>query len=556
MKYSGFKRLNVMKKIVVLLFILVLGLVGMNSLFHDGFYTSHDGWHQVARLYHFNEALIDGQFPPRWGGLLLNGFGYPLFFFSYHLPWWLGVIFLRLGFNIFDAIKAVFILTYLASGFTFYLFAKKFFGGSAGVVGALVYLFTPYRFAVILVRANIGEAVSFVFVPLIFLTLYELSDKFTLRWLLIGAVSIAGLILSHLMIAPLLLIPLLFCGLVFLRFARNKLHFLVSTLLFGFLGICLSSYYLIPAIFYQPQTVFKQVYEHLYETHFTPLSKLLYSPWGYGALGTSGEMSRQVGLVIWLVLFLSIVIVGWRFVKKKMDQHDVLTLIYISSFILSLVLMLPVSKVVWSYYSRYSVVDFPWRLLAITTFSGSFLSTYVISRIQPAKWQLIGIVLLSLAVFYTNRNHMRVNQYTKIPLSLYIDSELTTNTDDEYLPRGVDRGFSRKKEPVSLNKALAVKDVHIRTNRINFAYFVETDEKTDIFHLYFPGWIARLDGQVIPVHHGTQGNIQLDLLRGNHKVDIFFEGDLLVKIANYITLVTLIVMFSLLLYRGMLKTKR
>jgi hypothetical protein len=269
--------------------------------------------------------------------------------------------------------------------------------------------------------------------------------------------------------------------------------------------------------------VFKQIYEHLYATHFTPLSKLLYSPWGYGALGTPGEMSRQVGLVIWIVLILAIVIVSWRAVKKKIDQYDILALIFISSFILSLVSMLSVSKFVWNYYSKFFVVDFPWRLLAITTFFGSFLSVYIVSRIKSARWQVIGILLLSLAVFYTNRNHMRVNQYTNIPLSLYIDSELTTNTDDEYLPRGVDRGFSRKKEPVVLNKAVVIKDVRIRTNRISFNYSAEKDEKTDIFHLYFPGWIAWVDGQMIAVNRGTQGNIQLDLLRGNHEVNIFLK---------------------------------
>ena len=78
-----------MKKIdwLIIFLITVLSVFVLKDLFKPYFYTSHDGIHQVVRLYYFDQALRDGQIPPRWAGGLLNGFGYPLFIFSYHLPW-------------------------------------------------------------------------------------------------------------------------------------------------------------------------------------------------------------------------------------------------------------------------------------------------------------------------------------------------------------------------------------------------------------------------------------------------------------------------------------
>ena len=120
-RYFRYSMQTRLKHYILIIGLIIISLVGVKGLFHSGFYTSHDGWHMVARLYYFYQSLQDGQFPPRWGGLLLNKFGYPLFIYSYHLPWWIGSVFMYLGFNIFDAIKGTFILTYVLSGITMYL---------------------------------------------------------------------------------------------------------------------------------------------------------------------------------------------------------------------------------------------------------------------------------------------------------------------------------------------------------------------------------------------------------------------------------------------------
>ena len=97
--------------------ILLISLLGVKALFHSGFYTSHDGRHQIIRLRHFHQGLVDGQLPVRWAGTALKGYGYPLFIFTYRLPFWIAELGYLVFKNLANAIKFAFILTYIFSGF-------------------------------------------------------------------------------------------------------------------------------------------------------------------------------------------------------------------------------------------------------------------------------------------------------------------------------------------------------------------------------------------------------------------------------------------------------
>lgn len=111
----------VRKHLGPVLIILIFSLVGIKALFYPGLYSAHDIWHQVARFYHYSKAVSDGQIPPYWIGNLANGYGYPLFFFSYHLPWILGLPFLGLGISIPETLKILFVFSYILSGIFMYL---------------------------------------------------------------------------------------------------------------------------------------------------------------------------------------------------------------------------------------------------------------------------------------------------------------------------------------------------------------------------------------------------------------------------------------------------
>jgi hypothetical protein len=141
---------------ISLLLVFISGLVGVKALLHSGFYTSHDGEHQLVRQYVLDQGLGDGQIPVRFSRKLYNGYGYPLFVFTYRLPFYAGEVFRLAGFSFADSIKAVFLIGYILSGLTMFWFARRW-GNFAGVGAAILYMWPPYRFSVMFVRAALGE---------------------------------------------------------------------------------------------------------------------------------------------------------------------------------------------------------------------------------------------------------------------------------------------------------------------------------------------------------------------------------------------------------------
>ena len=82
-------------------------------------------------------------------------------------------------------------------------FARRW-GNFAGVISAILYMWAPYRFSVIFVRSALGEHVAAVFVPLLFASVSGRKNK-NVNYVL-GAVSLAGLFLSHVMMAQMTLL--------------------------------------------------------------------------------------------------------------------------------------------------------------------------------------------------------------------------------------------------------------------------------------------------------------------------------------------------------------
>src|SRR3989339_489828 len=194
-----------MKKsiLVSILIILIFGFLGSKALFHSGFYTSHDGEHQLVRQYVFEQGLKDRQIPVRFNRQIYNGFGYPLFYFTYRLPFYIGEVFKIVGLSFADSIKSVFFITYIASGLAMFWFARRW-GNFAGVIAAILYMWAPYRFSVIFVRAALGEHMAAVFVPLLFASVRS-SKKNNVN-VVLGALSLTGLFLSHAMMAQITLL--------------------------------------------------------------------------------------------------------------------------------------------------------------------------------------------------------------------------------------------------------------------------------------------------------------------------------------------------------------
>lgn len=521
----------------------------MKALFHSGFYTSLDGWHNIARIYHYSQAINDGQFPPRWVGTLANGYGYPLFIFSYHAPWLMAQPILGAGFDYFVTLKAVLVLGFIGSGLIMYGWLREFLSKEAALAASIIYLWTPYRFSKILVGASVGEATVFLFLPLFFWGLWGSSNKKNIGYILIGALGLFGIINSHFILLP-LLIPLCSAySLYLLLSATNKKWSLLRIFILLLLGLGLSSFYLIPLFAYHTSIAANSMaggFSDLYKNNLVNFSQLLYSKWGYGPITTSakdGEQPLSIGFSQWGGIFLLTVWIAQVALEKIRKNTGnlaflILPALLIGVFLLCVFLMINFSLPLWNLIEKIVQIDYPWRNLAITTFVGAVAVGLVVNNFKK-----ISILLLIAFVFLAvldNRNHLLVNQYTDLPLSLYLDSETTTNTYAEYLPNWVKININKKPNSIIDNQDIQITNIQKNSKTLEFIIKAPSPEELRVNYLYFPGQVAHLNGKETAIDHSQDGRIYLSVPEGVSNIKISFEGDSLTKSANLVSVFSLI----------------
>lgn len=527
--------------IVVILFVSVFTL---KELFKPGMYTSHDGLHQVARFYYFDQSLRDGQIPPRWAQGLMNGFGYPLFIFSYQLPWFFAEFVRVFGASIIESVKLTFLIGFTLSGITMYLCQKNLFGRFAGFAGTALYLFAPYRFSNIFVRASIGDATTFIFAPLIFWSLWKLKEKTDFKWVALGALGVAGLILSHAMVAVLFFSIF---GLYFLFSffsVKNKISYLKSCFFLMLGGLGVSAYYFIPSILERGNTKFQELMGQIFVgNYFANINDLIYSKWAYGVFHSKeGAMSIQLGLAQWLVvaiLAVTLIIYLLKRNKSKTDKSNIhLGIFLIFAFAFSVFMMLPQSLPVWKTVSKYVFIDFPWRMLAVSTFLVSICTGMLVSQVKRFRTSLI--LFLIISAIYFNRNHLRINEILPWDLSFILKLEKTTNSYDEYTPKWVKNEYLAENKP-RVEFAGAKEGVEILKNKSNlleFSLAASQSGQVRVNTIYYPGWKVYVDGKEEKIDY-SNGLIEFKVGEGRKNVVARFTETPLRLISNIITLASL-----------------
>lgn len=166
-------------------------------LLHSNFYISHDGEAHVARFAAYSMAFQDGQLPPRWAGNLNSKYGSPLFIFFYPLPVYFASFLHLLGFDFEVIYKIIMFFTFILSPIFLFVWLKSFTKIRVAYVASFAFLVLPYRFLDTLVRGDIAEMLSFIFIPLVFLYLDKANENDNIVPVVIGGTIYAFLILSR-----------------------------------------------------------------------------------------------------------------------------------------------------------------------------------------------------------------------------------------------------------------------------------------------------------------------------------------------------------------------
>lgn len=515
-----------MRRILIIFLLLLLTLPAIKALLHPGFFPSHDGDWMVIRLSAFHQALVDGQFPVRWSIRLNHGFGYPVFNFLYPLPFYLGEIFYLITRNFTQSLKLVFIGSFLTSTITMFFWLNHRHPFWASLAGAAVYLYTPYRFVDTYVRGSVGESLGFVFIPLVFWAI-DLIPRHP-RWAVIfGSLATAALVLSHNILVMFLILALIYGGLTL-----SKKFWPHLSIMF-ILAAALSAYFWIPALLELKLVYASQLSVANPTYHLVSLRQLILPSWNYGPSNPADptSMSFQIGLANWLVVVGSLILALEKF--------------FLFIFFVSVLLMLKLSAFIWQLIPGIGVIQFPWRLLSIITFTTAALTATTLNRFRSP----IPSAVFILTALILNLNYARPSTYTFVPDSVYATNDDTTTVQQEYLPLWVkDKPKQRLGDRVLFTSGRGVISNLTETNR-EIVFTADASEKTiptkiRLAQIYYPGWQASVKGQPVSIDYSDNGLISLNLNWGTSPIRVFWQEPTYRQVVNYLSLITLFGLIS------------
>ncbi|OGY18563.1 MAG: hypothetical protein A2900_03115 [Candidatus Chisholmbacteria bacterium RIFCSPLOWO2_01_FULL_50_28] len=510
------------KKIQWLILSALLSFLIIWPLFRQGFWQSDDGEWMVIRFSAFHESLRDGHFPVRWTQRLNHSYGYPVFNFLYPLPFYLAEIPRLLGFGFVDSIKVIVGASVMAGAIGMYLFAKKW-GHFAAFIASLVYIVAPYRTFLLYERGSLGESVALAAVPFIF----WFSDRLLRlkNWIsvILLGISYAALIMSHNIIAALFTPLLLLYMFTIILKSKEKLYALRSTLYAILLGLSLSAFFWMPALWDLQYTREPQTQVSEYAAYFLSGMKLL------GMLGIV-----PVGFILLGLL-------------KRNLFFPILGL-------LAVFFMHPISSAVVGVFPWIEKIQFPWRLSTVFLFTSAVTAAQVFATpgiTRKLRW--VAFVFVSIALLTSVLPSTTNIRYINRPEGFYTTNDDTTTVKKEFTPIWVRQDPTNKAdrpfEIFATQGSYEVLDQELKTGNYYLQLRLREPARLRFYTHYFPGWKLYVDDEAVaPDPDKTEGLLEVNLSPGTNDqriVKALFERTPVRSMAEWISLVSMLIVLVL-----------
>ena len=351
----------------------------------------------------FQGAFWQGVLYPRFLPDLWFGMGGFDFYFYGPMPFWLAALLSPVvcpGCEVTQAFSVVGALMMLASGGTFFLFARRFFDLPWAAIGAIVFVLLPYHYlSDWYARQAVGEIAAFIFLPLLALAAVRLiEDK---KGGVLFALSFAAIALSHLP-TTLILVHVIALLVGWAALSReddwsSRIVMIGRFAIWSGLGAALSAFYWWPALALLPLASA----DNLYSSYFDATRWLF--------LDGQPEPSAKTALTSkWqLVLVVAAAATSFFVLKREPGSPALRDWIFGPSLITA-IMMTVVSYPIWAFWIL-NMVQFPSRFLVMTDLSialSAALLAQHIARVGAANLSaaiqrgvLACFAALSLAVF-------------------------------------------------------------------------------------------------------------------------------------------------------------
>lgn len=436
---------------VFLMLALLIVLLGRDMIpITDSAFRFHD-MTQYARVMQYTKEIKSFHIPPTFARDMNFGVGYPIFMFYAPAAYVVASTFNIFGLSVIDSVMLAFFAFWLlgASGM-YFLLRSRYDEHLVAIFGAALYSTSPWWASEIFVRGNLATCAFLAFAPWALWSVHEHQRHPVASFIFIMTSTIAHNALS------LIFVPILIGYAYFIKKSGRPKRTVAVIV-----AVLASSWFWIPAIINLPSTYAKEVATMIkYHDHFLCLEQIWSAGfWGYGASlpGCSDGMSFMLGKVQITAFIAGTILTIIKTTKSKsVIYFEVLVVLWLVFMTLS------DSKIIWEMLPFIHVIQFPWRLLAITLpflaigggyflgqaastsgdIADKMLSKYV--DVVNIKYIVAIVLLVFLAFgsskFFVGQNVSKDEIQAKYLSASYISRSAAFEAP-EYLPRSVNRAF-------------------------------------------------------------------------------------------------------------------
>lgn len=558
----------------------ILPLIALTALsvwpiLRAGYPLIGDGGNHFYRLVEFDHLLQNGVWFPRWATDLCYGYGCPLFNFYPPLVYYLGALFHALGLSYANSLLVIYVIALALAISGAYGLAREQWGPAPGLIAASAYGFAPYFYFNALARGALPETLGLGLLPWVLYAYVRLARQPTAKTLIAATLLYAAVILSHilsaLLAAPLLII---FAGLALARGATassrstpvepRRRIILRSIPASFFLALCLSAYFLLPALL---ETGAVQIYQLTapgdldFRNNFLRFSELFARPQTYDPKLVFIAIPPGLNLIALSLAVIGLSIYFYRVYTSKSFSVRPWELCLGLSFVILGLLTLPISLPLWEALPIANLIQFPWRLVGPASLLLALLTSAAFHYLKLESWNLNLPSLLLPASFFLFSITWTFAPAAAVPTSPTIrdlaayeasTGQFGTTSAGEFLPKDV----RQRPAPDSLAAAYAGRDIIDRLGPLPDGVTLIDESATPtsatatikasvsttltLNFFYFPGWQAQVDGAPVAIQPSEPyGLITVPVNAGQHTVTVRFGLTPLRAFANGLSLFTL-----------------
>jgi hypothetical protein len=554
--------------ITVLLLPIVLPLYANTIL------GSADNLAHLFRVVNLDLALSQGYLWPRWAGLEAHGYGAPIFNFNYMLPYYLVRTLWHLTGSLLHASQFFMILTLLGSAFGMYVFVASLFTVPAAIVAAVVYAYMPYHLMTIYLYGGYGEALAYVWVPLLaYFFVKNIKHPTNRIYSMASIVTLALLILTH-NLSALMAIPFVYSLIFFVSSQFSYFHRIRNAVLSTSASILLTAWFWLPSMWEQHLTklsvlfeketalrgYFFQIIAPIVENSILALRFIPPSYYSYAI----GIPTIFVVCISCLFLFRSITLGNiWK------HEHTRIGILYVCWFVITLCMTRAWSEPVWKLLpAQMNFLAYPYRFFFLNSFAVAVLAGFVITRLsvilpinihKTLRIALVAFVIWQ-GVIYAHPDIDRFSfgeQYFTYEQTVREAPFTHKNMGYiEFIPKTADSAFINALDdvPIQSPRAEIISGsglVTIRTQKVqDLSLHVQANDtiKLRINILYFPGWVGVIRGVTYTPNTDREGRMVFTIPQGEYDISIQFRDTPVRTLATYISIISLCVLLGFIVF--------